>query len=87
MKKESEAIIYSLSDLIRYLASPFAWLDRYNLENPGRSRLIRKPRRKLFSHAGHEQEQESCIQRQSGSDHSCFVIFPVCPPPCLPRLL
>src|SRR5439155_14681213 len=23
------------------------------------------------------------IQRQSGSDHSCFVIFPVCPPPCL----
>src|SRR5438105_14236924 len=23
------------------------------------------------------------IQRQFGSDHSCFVIFPVCPPPCL----
>src|SRR5438105_898158 len=36
MKKESDSIIYSPSDLIRYLASPFAsWLDRYNLENPG----------------------------------------------------
>ena len=36
MKKESGAIIYSPSDLIRYLMSPFApWLDRYNLENPG----------------------------------------------------
>src|SRR2546421_9305208 len=23
------------------------------------------------------------IQRQSGSDHSCFVIFHVYPPPCL----
>jgi predicted RecB family nuclease len=36
MKKESTAIIYSPSDLIRYVASPFAsWLDRYYLENPG----------------------------------------------------
>ena len=36
MKKESGTIVYSPSDLIRYMASPFAsWLDRYNLENPG----------------------------------------------------
>ena len=36
MKKESGTIIYSPSDLIRYLASPFAsWLDRYELENRG----------------------------------------------------
>src|SRR6478672_5313273 len=35
MKKESGIIIYSPTDLIRYLASPFAsWLDRYYLENP-----------------------------------------------------
>jgi predicted RecB family nuclease len=35
MKKESDSVIYSPSDLIRYLASPFAsWLDRYYLENP-----------------------------------------------------
>lgn len=34
MRKEKSAIIYSPSDLIRYLASPFAsWLDRYYLEN------------------------------------------------------
>ncbi|MGD9851062.1 MAG: TM0106 family RecB-like putative nuclease [Nitrospirales bacterium] len=37
MKKEhSGQLVYSPSDLIRYLASPFAsWMDRYNLENPG----------------------------------------------------
>src|SRR5438046_1835575 len=35
MKKESGAVIYSPSDLIRYLASLAPWLDRYNLENPG----------------------------------------------------
>src|SRR5207249_2551601 len=29
-------LVYSPSDLIRYLASPFAsWMDRHNLENPG----------------------------------------------------
>ena len=35
MKKQSGIVIYSPTDLIRYLASPFAsWLDRYYLENP-----------------------------------------------------
>ena len=35
MKKYSGKIIYSPSDLIRYVASPFAsWMDRYYLENP-----------------------------------------------------
>ena len=34
MKKDSDRLIYSPSDLIRYLASPFAsWMDRYYLEN------------------------------------------------------
>jgi uncharacterized protein len=58
MKKESGAIIYSPTDLIRYLASPFAsWLDRYNVENPG---VIRPDdeteEEKLFSKAGSEHE-------------------------------
>ena len=36
MRKENGRIIYSPSDLIRYLASPYAsWLDRYYVENPG----------------------------------------------------
>src|SRR5580704_4840911 len=36
MKKHSEQLIYSPSDLVRYVASPFAsWMDRYYLENPG----------------------------------------------------
>lgn len=35
MKKHSGQLIYSPSDLIRYLSSPFAsWMDRYYLENP-----------------------------------------------------
>ena len=36
MKKIADKIIYSPSDLIRYVASPFSsWMDRYYLENPG----------------------------------------------------
>src|SRR6266566_1067501 len=36
MRKESGTIVYSPSDLIRYLVSPFGlWLHRYDLENPG----------------------------------------------------
>lgn len=37
MKKTTEGqLVYSPSDLVRYLASPFAsWMDRYYLENPG----------------------------------------------------
>lgn len=36
MKKYSGQLIYSPSDLVIYLKSPFAsWMDRYRLENPG----------------------------------------------------
>ena len=37
MKKNSAGqLVFSPTDLIRYLASPFAsWMERYNLENPG----------------------------------------------------
>src|SRR6266513_3065671 len=88
MKKGSGTIIYSPSDLIRYLASPFApRLDRYNLENPGaitpdqqtEEEIVFPCRRRARARKLHS----FVIQRQSGSDHSCFVIFPVCPPPCL----
>lgn len=35
MRKQGDKIIYSPSDLVRYVASPFAsWMDRYYLENP-----------------------------------------------------
>ena len=35
MNKHSGHLLYSPSDLVRYLASPFAsWMDRYRLENP-----------------------------------------------------
>jgi uncharacterized protein len=36
MKKHCGKLLYSPSDLVRYLASPFAsWMDRYYLEKPG----------------------------------------------------
>jgi uncharacterized protein len=35
-KQRSLEIVYAPSDLVRYVASPFAsWMDRYHLENPG----------------------------------------------------
>ena len=35
MKYEGSRLVYSPTDLIRYLASPFSsWMDRYRLENP-----------------------------------------------------
>src|SRR6058998_882382 len=59
MKKQSGTIIYSPSDLIRYLASPFAsWLDRYYLENPDAITPDEQTdKEKVLSHAGDEHEQ------------------------------
>lgn len=35
MKKDSGQLTFSPSDLINYVASPFAsWMDRFRLENP-----------------------------------------------------
>ena len=59
MKKQSGSIIYSPTDLIRYLASPFAsWLDRYHLENPGAIKPDEQTEEeKLLSRTGDEHEQ------------------------------
>ena len=59
MRKQSGIIIYSPTDLIRYLASPFAsWLDRYHLENPGAIRPDEQTdEEKLLSRTGDEHEQ------------------------------
>src|SRR5256885_6185207 len=59
MNKESGRITYSPSDLIRYLASPFAsWLDRYHLENPDAITPDEQTdKEKVLSHAGDEHEQ------------------------------
>src|SRR5207248_10882401 len=59
MKKDSGTIIYSPSDLIRYLASPFAsWLDRYELENRGAIKPDEQTEEeKLLSRTGDEHEQ------------------------------
>ena len=59
MRKETGTIIYSPSDLIRYLASPFAsWLDRYQLENRGAIKPDEQTEEeKLLSRTGDEHEQ------------------------------
>src|SRR5438477_4134710 len=59
MKKDSGTIIYSPSDLIRYLASPFAsWLDRYYLENLGAIKPDEQTEEeKLLTRTGDEHEQ------------------------------
>jgi predicted RecB family nuclease len=59
MRKESGATIYSPSDLIRYLASPFgSWLYRYYLENPSAiTPDEQSDEEKLLSRTGDEHEQ------------------------------
>jgi predicted RecB family nuclease len=59
MRKENGAIIYSPSDLIRYLASPFgSWLDRYRLEGLGEITPDEQTEEeKLLSRTGDEHEQ------------------------------
>src|SRR5436305_9873992 len=59
MRKESGTIVYSPSDLIRYLVSPFAsWLDRYELENRGAIKPDEQTEEeKLLSRTGDEHEQ------------------------------
>src|SRR6266545_2448420 len=63
MKKESDSIIYSPSDLIRYLASPFAsWLDRYYLENPDAIAPDKQTEEEeLLSRTGDKHEQSVLI--------------------------
>ncbi|MBP7948877.1 MAG: TM0106 family RecB-like putative nuclease [Verrucomicrobiales bacterium] len=59
MKKHSGQLVFSPSDLITYLASPFAsWMDRYRLENP--DTLIPDEAtedQKLIAETGNEHEQ------------------------------
>src|SRR5437762_8610916 len=81
MRKESGTIVYSPSDLIRYLVSPFGlWLHRYDLENPGAIRPDQESGEEIVfpcrPRARVRELHSFVIQRESGSDHSCSVIFP-----------
>jgi hypothetical protein len=77
MKKQSGHVIYSPSDPIRYLASPFAsWIDRYNLENPGKIKPDEETEEgtllsrtdEAFHAAGH-----SCSRRRLSEMQSRFL--------------
>jgi uncharacterized protein len=56
---DAGSIIYSPSDLIRYMASPFSsWMDRYHLEHPGTlTPDDETEEEKLFAAAGDRHEQ------------------------------
>ena len=59
MKKQLGQLVFSPSDLIRYLASPFAsWMDRFYLQNPGEiSPDAKTEDEKLIAEAGNEHER------------------------------
>ena len=59
MKKNKNKIIYSPSDLIRYVASPFAsWMDRYYLENHDKITPDQETEdQKLIAQTGDQHEQ------------------------------
>jgi predicted RecB family nuclease len=63
MKKDlSGQLVFSPSDLIRYLASPFAsWMDRYALENPG-------------AVAPDEETEDGQLIAQTGAKHERAVL-------------
>lgn len=62
MKKHSGQLLYSPSDLIRYLASPFAsWMDRYYLENPGKV-------------SPDEESEDQILIAQTGDQHERIVL-------------
>ena len=62
MKKHSGKIIYSPTDLVRYLASPFSsWMDHYYLDNPD------------VIHPDKETEDEKLIA-QTGDQHEYAVL-------------
>ncbi len=62
MKKEAGVVIYSPSDLIRYLASPFAsWLDRCYLEDPN-------------TVVPDEESDDQQLLAQTGDEHEASVL-------------
>ena len=64
MKKESGRIIYSPSDLIRYLVSPFGlWLHRYDLENPGA--ITPDQRKQIISSSVLAGHYDNAVDRES----------------------
>lgn len=70
MRKESGKIIYSPSDLVRYLASPYAsWMDRYFLENPGAIKPDEdSEERKLIARTGDEHEQAVLAEMKAATE-------------------
>jgi predicted RecB family nuclease len=69
MRYEEGRLVYSPTDLIRYLASPFAsWMDRYRLENPGA--VVPDPptdEQRLIAQTGNEHERATLVEFRSSN--------------------
>ena len=62
MRKRSDRLIYSPSDLVLYLKSPFAsWMDRYYLENSG-------------AVTPDEETEDAKLIAETGNQHECAVL-------------
>ena len=73
VKKDSSGQLrYSPSDLVRYLASPFAsWMDRYHLENPGEvSPDEQTDDQKLIAQTGNQHERAVLQEFESSEARS-----------------
>jgi predicted RecB family nuclease len=64
MRYEEGRLVFSPTDLVRYLASPFgSWMDRYRLENPGA--LVpdqQTENQKLIAQTGNEHERDTLVE-------------------------
>lgn len=63
MKYAGRQLVYSPTDLIRYLASPFSsWMDRFHFENPGEA-VPDQPTKdqRLIAQTGNQHEQDTLV--------------------------
>jgi len=64
MKREGKSLVFSPTDIVRYVASPFAsWMDRYALESPGALTPDEETEdQKLIAKTGYEHEKAELVK-------------------------
>lgn len=75
MKKEFGQLLFSPTDLVRYFASPFAsWMDRYNLENPGKIIPDEESDDQRLIAATGDQHEQTVLEELKATDSSLVEI-------------
>lgn len=64
MKREGKSLVFSPTDIVRYVASPFAsWMDRYALEYPGTLTPDKETEdQKLIAKTGYDHEKAELVK-------------------------